>query len=514
MMRLRKTYFFLYCVFSISLYSQDSESQTRFNITGTMRFRAFELGRDTPLQRRTAFTPYYNPILEYSNIINQRSNAVNTEILNRLTGKPNTLSPQKERLNYFDTRVLLNMEFFTSQYFDGLVGVQIGDIAFGGRSISNVDRNNPAVQGNGSGGELGQLTPVNIRTNFLYLNFKLKEYDFTSRVGVQFFASTGGRLVFAVGSGAVLTKGVPSKRITLEGGWIRSRERTFADLDGNSFNDRGRLYTNIYFFKTKWNRTVKNILEFYNYISLDNDPTDINRETGNLFWHGFYSEWNLGTFNIITHGILNHGNVKIAQGFRDLKNTEIYQTRKEYKITGGLWDIQLGYLHNNRLSFNLIGVGTTGKAGYDNSGVSQSYRGGGYRTIFPDFAISNIALDFTGGYALFNAQNMSGLYQVGSFTKIIFFGPLELNLGYYHLYSNYFPNITFNREVNIWNGKTSSSTFMGREFNLNLRWNAMGDFQILFRSGYFIPGDGLKALNDSRLGSYIKEGFVAAEYRF
>ena len=40
------------------------------------------------------------------------------------------------------------------------------------------------------------------------------------------------------------------------------------------------------------------------------------------------------------------------------------------------------------------------------------------------------------------------------------------------------------------------------------------DFQLLFRSGYFEPGNGLKALNDSRIGSYIKEAFISAEYKF
>ncbi len=505
--------FLFFLIFSISIFAQDSESQTKFNLTGTMRFRAFDLSRDTKLERTTAFTPYYNPFLEYKNLQNQNNQIVNTELTNRLGGRPSSISKPKENLNYFDTRVLLNLEFFTSQYFDGLVGVQIGDVVFGGRSISNADRNNPATTGNGTGGELGQQTPVNLRTNFLYLNFKLKQYDFTSRVGLQFFASTGGRLVFAVGSGIHLTKGIPTKKITLESGWIRSRERSFADLDGNTFNDK-RFYTNVFYFKYKWNRTVKNNLEFYTYVKLDSDQTDINRETGNLFWHGFHSEWNLGTFNIVTHGIFNHGTLRVLNSERDLNGDEKYQRRKDYKISGGLWDLQLGYNYNNRLSFNLIGIGTTGKAGYDNKGVPQSYRGGGYRTIFPDFAISNIAIDFTGGYALFNAQNMSGLYEVGAFTKVIFFGPLELNFGYYHMYSNKSPNITYNREVNIWNGTTKSSTFMGREFNLNLRWNYFSDFQIIFRSGIFLPGEGLKALNDSRMGSYLREAFIACEYRF
>jgi hypothetical protein len=509
---------FLFFLFLIILdsYSQDfNESQTRFNLTGVMRFRAFDLSKDTTLTRNTSTTPYYNPIREFNSIQSTRTKSVNQYILDRLAGKGGTtLSPNKENLNYFDSRVLLNLEFFTSQYFSGMVGVQIGDMIFGGRSISNTDRNNPAVLGNGSGGELGQQTPVNLRTNFLYLDFKLKEYDFTSRYGIQFFSSTGGRLVFAVGSGAHFTKGYSKYRLTMEWGWIRSRERSFADLDGNTFNDRPRLFTNVAYHKLKWNRTVKHILEFYNYVQADRDPTDLNRETGNLFWNGFYSEWNLGKYIISTHAILNHGTVKLLRSYRDTNAIEIYQTRKEAKISGALWDVQFSYIYNNRVSFNFIGIGTTGRPGFDKNGTDQSYRGGGYRTIFPDFAISNIGIDFTGGYALFNAQNMSGLYQLGTFTKIIFVGPLEITLGYYHLYSNLSPDMTYNREYNWWYGKNRSSTFMGREGNFNIRWNALSDFQIIFRSGLFIPEEGLKALNDTRIGSYIREAFVAAEYRF
>lgn len=73
--------------------------------------------------------------------------------------------------------------------------------------------------------------------------------------------------------------------------------------------------------------------------------------------------------------------------------------------------------------------------------------------------------------------------------------------------------MSINRDYNFLYGKRTS-TFLGQEYNFNVRWNVLSDFQLLFRSGYFEPGDGLKALNDSRIGSYIKEAFVSAEYKF
>jgi hypothetical protein len=508
-----KSFFsFFFIIFVSTLYSQEAEQQTRFNLSGSMRFRGFSLGRDTPLTRTSPTYPFYNPQLEYANQDAANSKLLQQELNARLAGKPSTLSKKKEKLDYFDSRILLNLEFYTSQYFDGLAGVQIGDMTYGGKSISNTDRNNPALLGSGTGGELGQQTPVNLRSNFLYINFKLKQYDFTSRYGIQFFSSALGRLVFAIGSGAVLTKGIPSYKLILEGGWIRSRERTAADLDGNGFNEK-RKNVNVVFAKAKLQPMTNYKLEIYNYTQADNDQTDLFRETGNLYWFGVYNEWNLGTFNIIAHGIYNYGNLKALKSERNLSGQEFYQQRMNYNISGGLWDLQFSYIYNPQIKLNLIGIGTTGRPGYSKDGVPASYKGGGYRTIFPDFTISNIAIDFTGGYALFSARDMSGMYEVGSFANLIIWGPMELTIGYYHLYSNRPPIIQNNRDFNVLYGKHVSN-FLGREYNINIRWNVLSDFQLLFRSGYFEPGDGLKSLNDNRIGSYIKEAFLTAEYKF
>lgn len=507
-----KRFLCLFLLLITAVFSDEPEQQRKFNITGTMRFRGFVLGRDTPLSRQNATYPYYNPPLEASALDSTNAKMLNTETAARLTGKPSTLSPKNEKLNYYDTRVLLNFEFFTSQYFDGFAGVQIGDMTFGGSSVSNSDRNNPSILGSGTGGEIGQQTPVNLRSNFLYINFKLKEYDFTSRYGIQFFSSALGRLVFAIGSGAVMTKGIPSYKLILEGGWIRTRERTAADLDGNGYNDK-RQNVNVTFLKAKFTPINGYSLELYNYTSVDNDQTDSFRETGNLYWWGVFNEWRYGTFTMMAHGIYNNGNLKALQSIRNANEQEVYQQRKDYTISGGLWDFQISYSYNPQIKLNLIGIGTTGRPGYSKDGVPANYKGGGYRTIFPDFSISNIAIDFTGGYALFSARNMTGLYEVGSFVNIIVPGPFELTVGYYHLYANRSPFIENNRDYNAFYDKQTSN-FMGREYNLNLRWNVLSDFQLLFRSGYFETGSGLKALMDSRSGSYIKEAFITAEYKF
>ena len=134
----------------IPIFADEPEQQRKFNITGTMRFRGFALSRDTLLSRQNPTYPYYNPPLEASALDSSNAKMLNAETAARLTGKPSTLTPRNENLNYFDSRVLLNFEFFTSQYFDGFAGVQIGDMTFGGKSISNSDRNNPSILGSGT----------------------------------------------------------------------------------------------------------------------------------------------------------------------------------------------------------------------------------------------------------------------------------------------------------------------------------------------------------------------------
>lgn len=513
-----KIYILIFSILLLNegLISQDSGEQgTKFNLTGTMRFRGFSLSRDIPTSRLSPNTFVQDIEGSYNTISTNYYNKIKTDLGRQFTGQPTTRSPRKENLNYMDSRILLNLEFISSQYFDGVIGVQVGDIPFGGRGLINSGAT-PNIRdsytlGQASGGESGQANPVNLQTNLMYLNFRLKQYDFYSRIGIQLFSSPQGRVFFASGAGILMNKEFKEKKFSLEGGWIRTRERSISDLDNNGFYDRPRNI-NVSFAKLRLYKIQSLKNELYSYGSIDNDNSDVRQETGNLFWHGIFNEYTSTNFNVVVHGVLNHGKVKAINPLVDKTETTITQKQTEYNIKGALGDFQVTYFYNNKVNFNTIIIGTTGRPGYDNDGVEGSYKNRGYRTLSPGYAISNLAVDFTGGYALFNAKSMSGLVEYGAFSNIVL-GSFQLTFGYYQLHASEAPRLGVNREFNSLLRK-NSSTYMGDEYNFNFRWNVLSDFQLIFRSGVFFPKDGIRAIYDFRGGSYIQEAFLSGEYKF
>jgi hypothetical protein len=498
------------------LYSQDSGDQgTKLNLTGSMRFRGFSLSRDIPTARSTPNSIIYDIPGTYQALADTAYNQFKGNYDKAITGQKIDTSPRKENLNYMDSRLFLNLEFTTSKHFDGVFGATVGDIPFGGRGLATSGlapnlRDSYSV-GGGSGGESGQPNPVNFQTSLLYLNFRLQQYDFYSRIGIQLFSSPQGRVFFASGAGILLNKDFKVEKYTLEGGWIRTRERSVADLDNNGYNDKSRNI-NVFFGKIRINKINNLKNEIYTYGSLDNDDSDFNRETGNLFWHGLFNEYTISNFNIIVHGVYNHGKVKTFNTIVDPTNVIQFQKDNIYNIRGALGDIQVTYFYNNKINFNAIAVGTTGRPGYDTDGMEASYKNKGYRTLSPLFSVSNLAIDFTGGYTLFSARNMSGLVEYGGFTNMVA-GPVQLTFGYYQLHASQAPRIGVNREFMALRN-SQSSNYLGDEYNFNLRWNIFIDFQLIFRSGIFFPKNGVRAILDFNGGSHIQEAFLSGEYKF
>ncbi len=502
----------LLILFSSAIISQDAEQRTILEFSGSFRMRAFNMGRDYPLSRKNSILPIYDKQAENNAKSEAAQNAFNEELDAKLKGNPSTITKQSESMRYYDARALLNLNFITSRYLDGLWGIQVGDIPFGGRG-SGTTRTEPTLIGSGSGGELGQPSGTNVQTNFLYINFKLPAQSFNIRTGIQLFSSAQGRVLYTNGAGVQFTKDIRNKNATLEGGWIRARDRSIVYPDGNGFNSKNYINTNIYFLKLKLNpfRSVKN--ELYSYFLSDTDRTDSAKETGFLFWHGLFNEFTFSRMSFSIHGILNTGTLKSANPYRDNLGSEIYTKYDRHKIKGGLFDIQFNYNYTDKITLGLIGIGTTGRPGYERDGVSASNRGNGYRTLSPGFAISNIGIDFTGGYALFSGKTMSGLIEYGAFSNILVYGPLQLTLGYYRLYASKSPEIENNRIFNLDAGKKTTN-YMGHEYNFNVRWNVFRDLQLLFRSGVFVAGDGLKVLFDSQYGKRIYEAFFTLEHKF
>ncbi|EPG65180.1 hypothetical protein [Leptospira wolffii] len=501
-----------------SSFAQEVEEKTKIDFQGNYRVRGFSLGRDIYTSRQTPVTPYDRQT--FLNQYNQTvANQVQNEILAREKGLPTTTSPRKEDLTYYDTRMTLNMNFSTSKYFEALVGVQIGDIIFGGRGV-----NQGSNVGPGQGGEAGFSSAVNMQTNFLYLNFKVPEKGFVARVGLQLFTSAQGRVVFIPGTGVSMTKDMRDWNTTLEGGWFVARQNNLTDLDKNTFADKNYQGSNIYYYKIKtsfWNNAKHELYSFY----LDDNlrtVQDVNgvyglvsrtSDASQLFWHGLFNEFNFSDFTLVVHGIYNHGIVKSLNPYRDANGNEIQRKYDEYHIKGGFFDMQLSYRYSESLSFTMMASGSTGRPGYEKDGTKSNLHGNGYRTLFPGYSLSNIANDFTGGYALFSGKDMSGLYEYGIYSDVVVVGPLVLTLGYYRLYGTKSPLIDNNRfytEDNFY----KTSAYFGQEYNINLRWSAFRDMQILLRSGYFIAGNGLKAYLDTTQGTILRELFVTAEHRF
>ncbi|TGK07182.1 hypothetical protein EHO59_03480 [Leptospira semungkisensis] len=513
-----------FCILSIfffagvSLSAQEVEEKTKIDFQGNYRVRAFNLGRDIYTTRQTPVTPYNRQT--FLNQYNQQvAQSFQDELTAREKGLPTTTSPQKEDQTYYDTRMTLNMNFSTSKYFEALVGVQIGDIIFGGRGVTQ-----SSTVGPGQGGQATFSSAVNIQTNFLYLNFKLPEKGFSARVGLQLFTSAQGRVVFIPGTGVNLTKDIRDWNTTLEGGWFVAQQNNFTDLDQNAYSDKNYQGSNIYFYKIKtsfFNNAKHELYTFY----LDDNLRDLQTVTGvygtvsqtsdssDLFWHGLFNEFNFSDFTLVVHGIYNHGRVKSLNPYRDASGNVVQDKYDLYNIKGGFFDTQLSYRYNESLSFTMMGSGSTGRPGYEKDGTKSNLHGNGYRTLLPGYSLSNIANDFTGGYALFSGKDMSGLYEYGLYSDIVLSGPLVLTVGYYRLYGTKSPLMDNNRFYNADNFYQTSAYF-GQEYNLNLRYSAFRDMQILLRSGYFIAGNGLKAFLDTTHGTVLHELFVTAEHRF
>ncbi|WCL49506.1 hypothetical protein [Leptospira sp. GIMC2001] len=495
-----------------SLNAQEEETQTKLDFSGSFRTRGFALGRDLPLERTTPTTPIYDLEAEKNEANDVVNQTIENEIERFQTGQRSGLSKRKENLNFYDTRFLFNMNFATSKYVEGLWGMQVGDINFGGRGlpVSDPSGYDPNIVGAQAGGERGN-SAVNVQTNFLFMNFKLPESGFQTRVGLQLFRSAGGRVLFATGTGVNILKTFQFLRLTFDGGVLRARERSLLDSDNNGFADKNFQNSNIVFGKLKMNYFRNYNAELYSYVLKDNDRTT--NETAELYWHGFNNEFNYSRFSVILHGVLNTGTVRQFRPILDENGNPFYAKEFRHFVKGGLYDVQFTYRLDDTTNISLIALGTTGRPGFELDGISSNLRGNGYRPLAPGYAISNIAVDFTGGYALFNARTMTGLNEYGANYNFVAFGPYQITLGYFLLYSSLSPKIENNRVFNEAAGYRTS-TYFGQEYNLNLRWNIYGDLQLIFRSGYFIAGDGLYTYLDSRNGKIIREAFFTLEHRF
>ncbi len=511
-----KIFLILLILINISLPSQTGEEpKVNFLINGNLRFRGFLLGRDALLNRQTRTEPTLDIPAYYKFREQQTRKNFEDEVDRRTRGLPSQISHQKEKLNYYDTRMILNMEFQTSPNFTAVVGFVIGDIPFGGRALQprGPNINDPFLTGAGSGGELRNASGTNVLTSALYLQYRRLDWNFNTKVGLQFFSSVQGRVMFTIGAGFSAVKDFPEDKLSMELGWIRARERSLVDLDSNGFNDRNYQSSNIYYGKLRYYQ-IKNLKsEIYNYYSKDNDPSDELRETGDLLWTGFFNEYNFQKFSMILHGVYNFGNVKVARSLVDNRERVEYQQFKNFKISGYLVDFQLNYNFDQNTNFSFIAIGTSGRPGFDADGLPASYKGNGYRTLAPGYAISNIAVDFIGGYALFNARNMSGLVEYGISTTSTIKEIYQFTFGYYRLYASQAPRLSVNRDYNsIY--QQESSNFLGDEFNFNIKWSYFKEFQIHFRSGIFRGSKALKAINDYVYGIYLREAFISAEYKF
>jgi hypothetical protein len=517
----KKVRFFLISMCFIFLFVDSLLSDKKsvdINYNGHIRTRGFLLGRDMKTNRTTPTTPYLKETFDKQQSIDVQ-NKVQDEIDARIKGDPTTITPSKEKLNYYDVWLTMNIDYKISENFDALWGFRIGNITMGGRPQSFNNLNSPLIIGPGSGGAmgLGETAGVNMQTTFLYMNFKVPTYSLNYRLGIQLFTSVRGRVLFTRGAGASFNQDYTKYRMTLQGGWIRSRERSLIDRDANNYADKFYMSTNVYYLKLKNDYLSWYKNELYGYYYQDVDYTDTNREHGYMGWLGFFNEITLQKYNLVLHGIYNYGKMRANRTINDLQEQNLFTIREDYKIRGSLLDIEASYRLDSNTKLGIIGMVASGRPGDEKDGVPSYYRGKGFRSLYPGFTISNMAIDWIGGYALFATGSfdapLAGMVEAGTFIDFLLFEKLQTTIGYYRLYSMRSPHITNNRYFGE-NNFYKTSNYFGQEVNLNFRWPVFSGFQLVFRSGYLIPGDGYRAYTDTLYGSYIKEAFVAAESFF
>ncbi|MDF3820937.1 hypothetical protein P3G55_13555, partial [Leptospira sp. 96542] len=161
--------FFLFLIgFSFPLFSQEEDAQgSSLNFNGSFRVRATNVGRDVLLSRQTAVTPVKNIEKENAERNAAVTETIQADLERRRQGLPSEITPRKEDVSYYDTRFLYNMSFSANKFVEGIWGMQVGDIPFGGRGLraTGPDGFDPGVIGPGSGGERGRTSAVNVQTN-------------------------------------------------------------------------------------------------------------------------------------------------------------------------------------------------------------------------------------------------------------------------------------------------------------------------------------------------------------
>ncbi|MCB1178293.1 MAG: hypothetical protein KDK36_11980, partial [Leptospiraceae bacterium] len=451
----------LLLLLTLNLYA---EEETKFIYNGNYRVRGFAGSRDLLLKKASKGT-----------------------------------TPEKEALGYVDTRLAANLGYGITKRLQVHYGFQIGDMRFGGNSnlkqkVQTNNPFNPTLIGFDAGGDIGQK-PINLQSTFLYVNYRGETYNI--RVGLQQFSSPNYRVLFANGTGVFINKDFVSVKQSLQGGYIRGNENSIYDKDNNNYNDNLRpVGMNIGFIKWKYYGLKSNKLEIYVY-GYDNNVK--NTETGHLYWTGIFYEYSRGIFSFSIQPVYQTG--------------VIYTNDKRYAVKGGFIDTDFKY--NSPIgTFSTFFIGSSGRAGTYKDGTTPNYlKGGGYKSLLPLVGVSNIALDYTGGYSLFSPVQFSGIYSYGlgySVRK----GMLTINPAVSAIYSNKTPYIENNK--NYTSDKFySGSNYIGNEFNLNFIYN-LGDYssKFILRTGIFAARDGYYTLMDTEKGKYIREVLLAYQITF
>lgn len=513
-----------------NLYSQSqSEESTQIQFNGVLRTRGNFLDRNTLINRQTPTGEYSEN--EKSTPSDLVSDSIRESSGNKLVGNEAKSQPYREKANFFDSRLLMNFRFSTSKYFDAFWGIQVGDVPFGGRRPANL---NPALYsetgnllydgskiGPNSGGDINSPNGVNVQTNFLYFSFILPEQGVSARVGLQLFSSPMGRVMFASATGAMAIQQIrsPYFKGVLEGGYILARQVQSFDRSGNLLTSNLKDTSSIYYAKLKISNIQSVVIEPYWYFQNDKDRTDL--FTQNLHWFGIFTESNLGNWKFILHAIWNGGRTERYSQIDPAKLSElpvVFQSstsfQKRYSVQGGFGEAQIFYKLGSKQTFGATWIGTTGRPGFGRDGELANLERGGYRTLYPAFGVSNIGIDFTGGYAIFTGKSMSGLQQYGFLFNQLMSNSLLLSLGLYQLRATKAPYAEYNRDFRESANGARTSSYLGDEININIKWNQLSDFQIIFRLGYFIPRAGYYVLMDTNEGDRIADAILSTEYRF
>lgn len=475
-----------------SLWPQDGFD--RFQYNGSMNVRGFYLWRDLPLLRQ-----------EESVCPGPGSDV---------------RSLCREELDYYQARLRTNLAFRPSAYADILYGLEVGYFTFG---RDDVPRVGPGSGGQGSGA-------ANLTTRELRLRLHNSSDTLAFNSGVFYYGTPEGLVLANSGAGFLFEFDRPQWDSAFNVLYFRKEDNSRIDGDSSGFSDDN--YQDVVLSAFSWEYTGVSGLrsELYGVYRGDDRSVDDNgefKDTERLYWGGIFLRYRYGSFGLSFHAVGNWGRIYRHESIVEpvMLDDEIIQDlippgasepdfRAKYAVNAGAGHLRFTYQITDRLELIASIAGASGRLGAEPDGSDSELRNDQFRDAGTGFQYSNIALNASGGYALFANGKLTGLVPRGIAVQWQVFESIESELGYYSIRFYWTPTIDYNQFFTEFPGGKRTTDYLGEEWNLRLTWRGFSDLTVESRAAMFVAGDGYKVLNDIKYGDRMYEIMVMVNQYF